>query len=425
MGGVINLCRLRLTYQLWYNLNNQPLVEPNIQKWGMTVKKTLILGGGIGGVESAIFLRKEGFEVTLISNRDYFYVYPLSIWIPTGEIEFEDTCLPLKDLAEKHGFQLIIDEVLQIEAEGHRVLLKEMGEYRDYDYLIIALGGGKLKPKGAEHALSICEDPKISLVLKDKLEKVLAKGEGKLAVGFGGNPKDNSAVRGGPAFEFILNLDHLLRKRKLRDKFELTFFAPMENPGAKMGDKAVKETIIWFDKLNIKMHVGKKIKEFEEDGVRFEDDSKLLSDYTMFISAGTGHKAIEDSDLPVNESGFITINRHCQVEGYDNIFAVGDAAALEGPQWKSKQGHIAELMARNTAVNISNIEKGSPERESYVEHLSILCVMDSGNGAAYVHRDDQKEVMVKLPVVGHWLKKGWGVYYKLAKMGKIPRIPGM
>lgn len=389
------------------------------------MKEVLVLGGGIGGVESAIFLRKYGFDVTLVSNRDYFYIYPLSIWIPTGEMEFEDTCLPLNDLAQKHGFKLLIDEVMGIDAAGHRVMLKERGDYREYDYLVIALGGSKLKPKGAEHALSICDDPKISLVLKDKLEKVLAKGEGKLAVGFGGNPKDNSAVRGGPAFEFILNLDHLLRQRRLREKFELTFFAPMENPGAKMGDKAVKDTVAWFEKLDIKMHVGKKIKEFEEDGIRFEDESKLLSDYTMFISAGTGHTAIQNSDLPVNESGFVSIDRYCQVVGHNDIFAVGDVAALEGPAWKSKQGHIAELMARNTAVNISNMEKGKQERENYVDHLSILCVMDSGNGAAYVHRDDERETMVKLPVVGHWLKKGWGTYYKLAKQGKIPRIPGM
>jgi len=54
--------------------------------------KVLILGGGFAGVEAAIFLRKEGYSVTLVSDRDYFYIYPTSIWIPTGEAEFEDIC---------------------------------------------------------------------------------------------------------------------------------------------------------------------------------------------------------------------------------------------------------------------------------------------------------------------------------------------
>jgi sulfide:quinone oxidoreductase len=46
-------------------------------------------------------------------------------------------------------------------------------------------------------------------------------------------------------------------------------------------------------------------------------------------------------------------------------------------------------------------------------------------GAAYVHRDDAKEQMVPLPVVGHWLKKAWGGYFKLSKRRQAPRIPGM
>jgi sulfide:quinone oxidoreductase len=33
--------------------------------------------------------------------------------------------------------------------------------------------------------------------------------------------------------------------------------------------------------------------------------------------------------------------------------------------------------------------------------------------------------MIPLPVVGHWMKKGWGWYFKNSKMKKFPRIPGM
>jgi sulfide:quinone oxidoreductase len=49
------------------------------------MKNVLVLGGGFAGLEVAIFLRKYGFDVTLISERDYLYIYPTSIWVPTGE----------------------------------------------------------------------------------------------------------------------------------------------------------------------------------------------------------------------------------------------------------------------------------------------------------------------------------------------------
>ncbi len=72
------------------------------------MKNILILGGGFAGVEAAIYLKKQKFNVTLVSDRDYFYIYPTSIWVPTRESEFKDVCIDLKELQRVHGFSLII-----------------------------------------------------------------------------------------------------------------------------------------------------------------------------------------------------------------------------------------------------------------------------------------------------------------------------
>jgi sulfide:quinone oxidoreductase len=393
-------------------------------------KKVLILGGGFAGVEAAIFLRKKGYAVTLISNRDYFWIYPTSIWIPTGEATFEDIAIPLKDLSEAHGFELIVDEVKEIRSKERRVVCAG-GEYV-CEYLVIAMGSGKVRHEGSEHFLSICGKPEEALQIKERIDALIEKGSGKIAMGFGGNPKDPSNVRGGPAFEVLFNVHNELKKKGIRDKFELTFFAPMEKPGARLGEQALKMMDVFFARLDIKKHFGKKIKRFEADGIVFEDDSKLESDFTMFIPAGDGHPVFRNSDLPLNEAGLIRINDYCEVvHDYDetpehyNVFAIGDSAVLDGPDWRAKQGHIAEVMARNVAFNIDAIAKGSEERKGYMNHLNILCVMDSGDGAAFVYRDDKGGKMIPLPIVGHWLKKGWGWYCRNSKLGKIPRIPGM
>ncbi len=80
------------------------------------------------GLEAAIFLRKKKYDVTLISNRDYFYIYPTSIWIPTGEATMEDVSVPFSELAKVHGFEFIQDEVKEIKAKENRVICKD-GEY--------------------------------------------------------------------------------------------------------------------------------------------------------------------------------------------------------------------------------------------------------------------------------------------------------
>lgn len=380
------------------------------------MKKVLILGGGFAGVKTAIELQKKGgFEVTLISDREYLYVFPLSIWIPVHIKEFDDVKIPLENIRKKHGFNVIIDSITNIKA-SKKVVSGENGNYT-YDYLVLAFGAEKMKHKGIENTLSICGKPQMANDIRDQIDALVKKGSGKIAIGFGGNPKDKSAVRGGPAFELIFNIHNYLKKKKIRNNFELTFFAPMAEPGARMGGYALRTMDVMFEKYDIKKRFGKKITEFIPDGVLFEDNSKLDSDFTMFIAAGAGPSLLQDSDLPLSDAGFVKINDYGQVNGFENIFAIGDIAALEGPDWKAKQGHLAELMGKNAAYNIIQIEKGSNKREGYQKHLNILCVMDTGDGAAFVYRKNERALMLPLPVVGHWMKKAWGVMARIQKTG--------
>lgn len=385
----------------------------------------LILGGGIAAIEAAIFYRKEGFEVELVSPRDYLFIYPISIWIPVGTNTFDNTTLSISKLAQRHGFTFTHDGVVEINAADKSITLQN-GGVRKAQHLVIAIGSGKMKHEGLEHTLSICGEPEQSVLLKQRIDDLLTKGGGKIALGFGGNPKDTSGVRGGPGFELLFNLHHMLVKKGVRDRFELTFFAPMAQPGARMGEKALSMMGTMFKRDKIATKFGQKISTFQANGIVFEDESFLESDLTMFIPAGDGHPVIKSSDLPLNEAGFIRINNYCQVEDIEGWYAIGDVAALQGPDWKAKQGHIAEVMARNSAHN-SAIELGlkSGTFKGYQEHLTILCVMDMGNGAGFVYRNDKKAMLIPMPVIGHWMKIAWGWYYKYSKMNLMPRLPGL
>jgi len=388
------------------------------------MKKVLILGGGFAGIQAAIELVKSNkYEVTLVSDRDYLYVYPISIWVPVRTASFEDVKVSLSKIQKKYPFKLIIDPVKEIHSIENKVVCAK--QTLDFDYLIVAFGAEKMQHKGIENTLSICGKPEMSIALRDRIDNLIAKGSGKIAIGFGGNPKDKSAVRGGPAFELIFNIHNLLKRKKIRENFELTFFAPMDEPGARMGKSSLKMVDKMFADCKIQKRYGKKINEFVSDGVIFEDSSKLDSDLTMFIAAAAGHSVLKNSDLPLNEGGFIKIDNNGLAQGTSNVYAIGDIAALIGPDWIAKQGHIAELMGRNAAFNIMETEKGSEKRKGYLEHLNILCVMDTGNGAAFVFRNDKNAFVIPMPFFGHWMKKGWGIYSKLTKTGKFPRLPGL
>lgn len=380
------------------------------------MKKVIILGGGFAGVKTAIELQKDkNFDVTLISDRDYLYVFPISIWVPVRIKEFDQVKIPLEAIRKKHKFKVVIDKVSEISA-ANKMVVCENQQYT-FDYLVLAIGAEKMMHKGMEHTLSICGKPSMAVEIRNKLDALVQKGSGKIAIGFGGNPKDKSAVRGGPAFELMFNIHNYLKKNKIRQNFELTFFAPMAEPGAKMGPNALKMLNKMFDSYHIEQRLGKKISEFVNDGVLFEDGSKLESDFTMFISASTGPAMLKNTDLLLSEAGFVKINDYGQVHGYENVFAIGDIAALEGPDWIAKQGHIAEQMGQVVAYNIRQIEQGSENRKGYQKLLNILCIMDTGKGAAFVYRKGTKAWLIPMPIVGHWLKKAWSMYNRISKAG--------
>jgi sulfide:quinone oxidoreductase len=123
-----------------------------------------------------------------------------------------------------------------------------------------------MQPKGIEFTTTICGLPQQTLELRDKLDALIAKGSGKIAIGFGGNPKDKSAVRGGPAFELIFNIHNYLKKKGIRNNFELTMFAPMAEPGARMGKNAMKAVYKMFETQNIKSKFGQKITNLRKMG---------------------------------------------------------------------------------------------------------------------------------------------------------------
>ena len=230
-------------------------------------KKVLILGGGFAGVDAAGYLSKANYDVTLVSDRDYFYIYPTSIWVPTREVGFKDVCVDLKELQAAHGFNLVVDGVTEIAAKENRVTLNSGKVIDDYDYLVVAIGAQKMKHQGIENTLSICAAPEQSMQIADTLDKLIEKGSGKIAFGFGGNPKDTSAVRGGPGFELMFNVHNMLKKKGIRDNYELTFFAPMSEPGARMGKKALSMMDKMFKKMNLKQHFGKRSNVLKRTGL--------------------------------------------------------------------------------------------------------------------------------------------------------------
>src|SRR5690242_15070533 len=105
----------------------------------MARPRVLILGGGFGGLFTALDLGGSG-QVTLISDEDHFLFTPMLYEYLSGEVEEWH-------IAPKYS-ELLDDDVNFIQAQVANVDLKAQAvslvNYQDplhYDVLVLALGG--------------------------------------------------------------------------------------------------------------------------------------------------------------------------------------------------------------------------------------------------------------------------------------------
>ena len=364
------------------------------------MKKITIIGAGFAGLTAVRQLRKQdkNCEITLIAPRAELHYLPSLIWVPSGLRKREDIIVPLDNFFRRMNVKFHKASVTGLR-DGGRVVETDNGEVTN-DGLIIASGGRFIKKlPGIENAITPCEGIDAAEKIRDRIAEM--KG-GTIAFGFAGNPKEPSAMRGGPMFEFVFGTDTLLRKQGRRDKFDLVFFSPAPKPGNRLGPKAVGKFLEEMKKRNIKTYLGNKMKKFESDKIVTEAE-EFAADLIVFMPGMTGNKWFDNSELPRSEGGLIKANKHCKVEGMDAVYVAGDSGSFPGPDWMPKQAHMADLQAETAAKNIFAELNGQTADDTF--KIELMCIVDSNSKGMMVSRTEQKNTMLPQTILLHWAKR--------------------
>jgi len=365
-----------------------------------------IIGAGFAGLSAVRQLRRTGheLEITVISPFDELHYLPGIIWIPCGLRTREDLVVPLADFFRRMDVRHHRATVTGMSADG-RIVHTGAGDVQN-DGLIIASGGRFIrKLPGIEHAIIPCEGIDAAERIRDRLDAMTG---GTIAAGFAGNPKEPSAMRGGPMFEFLFGTDTLLRKQGRRDRFKLVFFSPADKPGNRLGPKAVKRLLDEMKKRDIKTHLGHKLKAFEADKV-ITEGGEFAADLIMFMPGMTGNTWFDSSPLPRSAGGLIRADRHCRVEGMERVYVAGDSGSFPGPEWMPKQAHMADLQAEAAAQNLLGELNGTAADASF--KVELVCIVDSNDKGILVSRTETGNYMLPGSIIFHWMKRGFERWY--------------
>jgi len=361
-----------------------------------------LLGAGFGALSTVRELRQRdaGAEITLVSPRAELHYLPGIIWIPSGLRTREQLIVPLAPFFERLRVRHVAAEVTGLQ-DGGRTVLTTAGEVRN-DALVVATGGRFLKKlPGIEHAITPCEGIAAAETIRDRLRALQG---GTIAVGFAGNPNEPTAVRGGPMFEFLFGIDTQLRREGRRERFELVFFNPTQEPGNRLGAKAVQHLLGEMARRGIRTHLGHKMQRFEAGKVVTEG-GEFAADLILFLPGMTGNAWFDQTELPRSPGGLLRADAQCRVEGQEHVYVVGDSGSFPGPDWSPKQAHMADLQARAAAQNLLDGLAGRAQAASFEPELA--CIIDALDQGTLVWRTPRRNVVLPPSRVFHWAKRAF------------------
>jgi len=326
---------------------NPDLITTRTRIEDQGIPRIIIIGGGFGGLELIKGLRNVKAQVVLFDKYNHHTFQPLLYQVATSGLETNAIVFPFrKRYAKQSDFYFRLGEVNHIKPEENYIETSIGGI--NYDYLIIATGattnfyGMKELEHNAMAMKTITDAIKLRNRIIRNLEFALLTDDDATM----NSLMDFVIVGGGPTgVELAGALSELKRNVFPKDYKELDLNAmdihlveasPRLLNG--MSDKAAEKALLYLRKMGVKVHLNVAVKSYNGYEAVFNNGEKINT-RTLVWAAGVKGNLINGLDEKcVSPSKRLLVDKFNKVKGYENIFAIGDAAIMEGDK-KFPKGH--------------------------------------------------------------------------------------
>ncbi len=354
-------------------------------------KKIVVLGGGFGGIYTAMRLealqrKKDDFEIILINRENYFVYQPMLAEVVGGTIGLLDAVNSIRKLLPRT--KLYIREIEFVDPKSKKVILYPKYDHRpteiSYDHLVIGLGN-VTDFRGIsglhEHALSFknladsinIRNQLIDVIEAADIEKDPEKKQQLLTFVIGGG--------GYSGTEVVAEINDYARKlaKDYRDIDPKKIRVVLVHSKHRLMEKELSENLSRYaekllKKRGVEIRFGCRLVSASPNEAILDNDERIPSK-TIISTVPSSPNPVVDALEIAKIKYRLKTDRTMQVEGTQDIWAVGDCAAIpntKGDGICPPTAQFAIRQARVLAENIFAVMNGKKKREFYFKALGTL-----------------------------------------------------
>jgi sulfide:quinone oxidoreductase len=368
--------------------------------------KIVVVGGGTGGtiVANNLARRLAGeikdrkVQISMLTDSDRHMYQPGLLYVAFGQMTpdqlYRDQASLLEPSVDFH-----VDAVTEFRLDRNEVETKS-GKIHKYDILIIATGA-RIVPEEVP-GLNEGSESFFTEESAVRMHKRLMQFEGGTIVMTVSIPHKCPVA----PVEAIFMMHDFFKARGIRDKVTLRYQYPVN------AVHATRNVAHWakpeFDKAGIEYETLFNLKEVDAVNkvIHSEEGTELKYDMLIAIPPHRGSEIADKNNL--GQGGWIPTDRHkLSVDGYDNVYAIGDCTNIP----VSKTGSAAHFEAEVLAENISSMIKTGTSVREYDGR--VYCFIEAGydratyNSFDYVNLPDLKPASKSI----HWFKMAYNQMY--------------
>jgi NADH:ubiquinone reductase (H+-translocating) len=334
-------------------------------------KRVVIIGAGFGGLTLARRLAKyPEFQVVLIDRNNYHQFQPLFYQVAMAGLEPSSIVFPLRKTFQRNKNVFVrVTSVQSVDPDQH-ILTTDIGTLR-YDYLVVATGAdtnwygnervraNAIPMKSVSEALflrnQIFEDYEraVTAPTEDRRQRYLD------IVIVGGGPTGVEVA--GALAEMKRNIIPKDYHDLDRDQIDIHLVHGNDRLLNTMSPQSSAAAERFLRELGVTLWLDKVVKDYDGQTVTMDDGTTIRTDKVIWAAGIIGNTLPGLPADAVTRGNRLKVNAFNQIEGYPDLFVVGDVA-VQNHEEKFPNGHpqvaqVAIQHAQNLAQNLRNWAK--------------------------------------------------------------------